>query len=62
MTPPPTQSSPAWWRIVPKHKAADRFPRKFYNPRDAEELLSVMRRRNSYKVVPYDYTGKRIDA
>lgn len=57
---PSSQRSPAWWRIVPKHKAVDRYTRKFSSRSEAEELLSVMRRRSSYTIVPYDYTGKRL--
>jgi hypothetical protein len=54
-------SIPAWWRIIPKYKAPDRFARKFGSRSEAEEILAVIRRRSAYKIVPYDYTGKRLD-
>lgn len=55
-----TQSEPGWWRVVPRRKAADVYPRRFDSRAEAEHTLAMMRRRRTHKVVAYNIEGKRL--
>lgn len=50
----------AWWRIVPRRRAADLYRRRFDSRAEAESVLALLKRRKTHKVVGYNEQGKRV--